>query len=254
MTENQWAQTSEPYPADPYGTGDATEPATRQSGSSTKTDAVKDEAANVAGRAGGAAQNVAETAKSEAANVASEVKDQRQGPSAPGEVRPDQPGRHPAAESRGRNPDRLLAAAFHGRRAGPAGRRLGPHPPGRRPIRIGCVLAGQPGPGLAAGRGQVFRPPATGHLPAPRRRSRFARWPSRPQPAGRSTRNWNHDRHPRPVPCRSTPVQPPRLLPTTYAETVYGEPARPGFESHGSAGVPLRDPDDPYVEGGGRPL
>ena len=41
---------------------------------SSKKDVAKDEAANVAGQAAGAAQNVAETAKTEAANVASEAK------------------------------------------------------------------------------------------------------------------------------------------------------------------------------------
>ena len=42
--------------------------------SDSKTDLVKEEAANVAGQAAGSAQNVAQTAKAEAANVASEVK------------------------------------------------------------------------------------------------------------------------------------------------------------------------------------
>lgn len=53
MTENQWPQTSP---------------------SASTKDAVKDEAASVAGHAAGEAKNVAHTAKAEAANVASEVK------------------------------------------------------------------------------------------------------------------------------------------------------------------------------------
>ena len=70
MTENQWQQTSEPYPA----TSGVPSGVPAPSGTPTKTDAAKDEAANVAGQAAGAAQNVAATAKEEAANVASEVK------------------------------------------------------------------------------------------------------------------------------------------------------------------------------------
>src|SRR5919112_6451072 len=80
MSENQWQQAADPYPADPYGTAGATGTTgttgtfTEQGGASTKKDAAKEEAANVAGQAKGAAQNVAGTAKAEAANVASEVK------------------------------------------------------------------------------------------------------------------------------------------------------------------------------------
>lgn len=74
MTENQWPQTSDPYPTESYATAGATTPSAAQDSAPTKTDAAKDEAANVAGQAVGAAQNVAETAKTEAANVASEAK------------------------------------------------------------------------------------------------------------------------------------------------------------------------------------
>jgi hypothetical protein len=72
MTENQWPQASEPDSTIQY-TGAGT-PVTSTAGPDSKKDVAKDEAANVAGQAAGAAQNVAETAKSEAANVASEVK------------------------------------------------------------------------------------------------------------------------------------------------------------------------------------
>ncbi|UUL76784.1 hypothetical protein NG819_03240 [Pseudarthrobacter sp. Fe7] len=81
MTENQWPQTphttTEPAIADPYG---ATEAAPRQasypstSDDTSKTQAAKDEASNVAGEAASAAQGVAQTAKDEAANVAQEAK------------------------------------------------------------------------------------------------------------------------------------------------------------------------------------
>ena len=74
MTENPGQQTPDPYPA-VSGVSSAT-PASSASreGTATKSDAVKDEAANVAGQAAGAAQNVAATAKEEVSNVASEVK------------------------------------------------------------------------------------------------------------------------------------------------------------------------------------
>ncbi|MGN7202348.1 hypothetical protein ACTHQS_19655, partial [Arthrobacter sp. SAFR-044] len=81
MTENQWPQTphttSDPVLADPYG---ATEVAPQQasypttSGDTSKTQAAKEEASNVAGEAASAAQGVAQTAKEEAANVAHEAK------------------------------------------------------------------------------------------------------------------------------------------------------------------------------------
>jgi hypothetical protein len=74
MTENQWQQTSEPYPATSSVPSGTPAPSGTQAGSPTKTDAAKDEAANVAGQAAGAAQNVAATAKEEAAHVAAEVK------------------------------------------------------------------------------------------------------------------------------------------------------------------------------------
>ena len=81
MTENQWPQTphtgADPATTDPYG---ATEVAPGQasysadSGDTSKTQAAKEEASNVAGHAASAAQGVAETAKGEAANVAHEAK------------------------------------------------------------------------------------------------------------------------------------------------------------------------------------
>ncbi|TQJ58968.1 hypothetical protein FBY30_1205 [Arthrobacter sp. SLBN-83] len=81
MTENQWPQTphtgADPAITDPYG---ATEVAPGQAsysadpGDTSKTQAAKEEASNVAGHAASAAQGVAETAKGEAANVAHEAK------------------------------------------------------------------------------------------------------------------------------------------------------------------------------------
>lgn len=80
MTENQWPQTprtaTEPGIADPYGTTQAVPPASYPAGSgdTSKTQAAKQEASNVAGQAASAAQDVAQTAKTEAANVAQEAK------------------------------------------------------------------------------------------------------------------------------------------------------------------------------------
>jgi uncharacterized protein YjbJ (UPF0337 family) len=81
MTENQWPQTprttADPAVVDPYG---ATEVAPGQasytgtSADTSKTQAAKEEASNVAGEAASAAQGVAQTAKGEAANVAHEAK------------------------------------------------------------------------------------------------------------------------------------------------------------------------------------
>ena len=74
MTENPSQPTSDPYPAASSAPSATPAPSTSGDGTATKSDAVKDEAANVAGQAAGAAQNVAATAKEEVANVAAEVK------------------------------------------------------------------------------------------------------------------------------------------------------------------------------------
>src|SRR6478735_4974352 len=91
MTENQWPQdenlTSPPatqntgygagttgYGATGAGTTDYTGTPGYQDAASSKKDVAKEQAANVAGEAKGAAQNVAETAKTEAKNVAYEAK------------------------------------------------------------------------------------------------------------------------------------------------------------------------------------
>ena len=73
MTDNQWPQTTPSASTDEYlSTG--TVPSGGAAGSASTKEAVKDEAAAVAGHAAGEAKNVAETAKTEAANVAAEVK------------------------------------------------------------------------------------------------------------------------------------------------------------------------------------
>ncbi|MGN7150472.1 hypothetical protein ACTHQ6_15930 [Arthrobacter sp. SAFR-179] len=81
MTENQWPQTprttTDPAVVDPYGATEAVPGQTSYTGTSadtSKTQAAKEEASNVAGEAASAAQGVAQTAKGEAANVAHEAK------------------------------------------------------------------------------------------------------------------------------------------------------------------------------------
>ena len=87
MTENQWPQTPNPAISDPYGASEAgvddtyATPAVTGTGGTagtSKTDAAKEEASNVAGHAASAAQGVAHTAKDEAANVAAEAKSSAQ--------------------------------------------------------------------------------------------------------------------------------------------------------------------------------
>lgn len=73
MTDNQWPQTTPYASTDEYPSTGAVPPGGAP-GSASTTDAVKDEAASVAGHAAGEAKNVAETAKTEAAHVAAEVK------------------------------------------------------------------------------------------------------------------------------------------------------------------------------------
>jgi hypothetical protein len=244
-----------------------------QDDSSSKKDVAKDEAANVAGHAAGAAQSVAETAKTEAKNVAYEAKDSardllhqaksdltsqagtQQAKAAEGirnissQLRtmadaPDQQGvaadliRQAADRSESvaswldaRDPGSLLDEVKSFARQRPGTFLLLAAGAGLLAGRLGRSLqAGAPETGTAAGYGSTG-----GTLP---------QYPAQP-PVTESS-------------LTAAPAAPlydaPQATPTTYAETVYGEPARPGFDAPGSAGVPLRDPEDPYTEGGGRPL
>lgn len=72
MTENQWPQTASPATLDQYG--NPAPVAGPGGGSTSKTEAVKGEASQVASQATGAAKDVAQTAKAEASNVAAEVR------------------------------------------------------------------------------------------------------------------------------------------------------------------------------------
>jgi hypothetical protein len=246
-----------------------------QSGAAGKKDVAKEEAANVAGQAAGAVQNVAETAKAEAQNVAYEAKNSakdllhqaksdltsqagtQQAKAAEGirsissQLRtmadaPDQQGvasdliRQAASSSESvaswldnRDPGSLLDEAKSFARQRPGTFLL---------LAAGAgMLAGRLGRSLQAGAPETGTATATGTLPAS---GTLPQYPVQP-PVTESN-------------LATTPGAPlydaPQATPTTYAETVYGEPARPGFDAPGSAGVPLRDPEDPYTEGGGRPL
>jgi hypothetical protein len=253
--------------------GDYVDSTSYQNEGSSKKDVAKDEAANVAGQAAGAAQNVAETAKSEAKNVAYEAKNSardllhqaksdltsqagtQQTKAAEGirtissQLRtmadaPDQQGvasdliRQAADRSESvaswldnRDPGSLLNEVKSFARQRPGTFLLLAAGAGLLAGRLGRSLqAGAPETGTTAGYG-----PTSGTVP---------QYPVQP-PVTESS-------------LTAAPAAPlydaPQATPTTYAETVYGEPARPGFEAPGSAGVPLRDPEDPYTEGGGRPL
>lgn len=268
MTENQWSQSSDPYPADPYDSAVTTAQPTPQGGATTKAAAAKDEAANVAGQAAGAAQNVTETAKAEIANVASEAKSStrdllhqaksdlteqagtQQQKAAEGirtisgQLRtmaeaPDQQGvasdliRQAADRSESvaswlenRDPGSLLDEVKSFARQRPGTFLL---------LAAGAgVLAGRLGRSLQAGAPAVTS--ATGTAP-----------PSRPlqSPVTESSTTVVSGA---PIYDATAPGE------VTYGETEYGEPGRPGFSGPGTAGVPLRDPNDPYVEGEGHRL
>ncbi|MFJ5697493.1 hypothetical protein [Arthrobacter sp. NPDC093139] len=276
MTENPWPQTSDPYPADPYGTAGTATPSPAQEGATTKKDAVKEETANVAGQAAGAAQGVAETAKTEVANVASEAKtsakdllhqaksnltDQagtQQQKAAEGirsissQLRtmadaPDQQGVasdliHQAADRsesvaswlENRDPGSLLDEVKTFARQRPGTFLLLAAGAGLLAGRLGRSLqAGAPGSTAAAG--TAVPPQATQTLA-----------PESTLTSGAGGSLYGE-------PTTGVPA---------YGETAYGEPTVQGTRGtpaqtppgSSTAGVPLRDVDDPYGEGEGRPL
>ncbi|WP_258006441.1 hypothetical protein [Arthrobacter sp. AFG20] len=272
MTENAYG-TGVPAPGlgtTGAGTIDYTGTTDDYRGDTSKKDVAKDDAANLAGQAAGAAQNVAGTAKAEVANVASEAKNSardllhqaksdltsqagtQQTKAAEGirtissQLRsmadaPDQQGvasdliRQAAERSESvaswldnRDPGSLLDEVKSFARQRPGTFLLMAAGAGLLAGRLGRSLqAGAPETGTGAG--------YTGTVP---------QYPAQP-PVTESSLSG----------ASGAPLyDAPQATPTTYAETVYGEPARPGFDAPGSAGVPLRDPEDPYTEGGGRPL
>ena len=313
MSENQWQQAADPYPADPYatagtagtgGTTGTTGTFAEQGGAFTKKEAAKEEASNIAGEAKGAAQNVAGTAKAEAANVASEVKtntkdllnqaksgltDQagaQQQKAAEGirtvssQLRsmadaPEQQGvasdliRQAAERSESvaswldnRDPGSLLnevksfarqrpgtfllLAAGAGLLAGRLGRSLQAGAP-ETTTATGTTVPPQPlqspatESAVSAGIGEPFYDETTTARPAYGQPAYGA--PAYGEPGYEETA----------VGQPGTPV---------YGEPGVGEPGRPGtpgtasptFSAGSTPGAPLDDAEDPYAEGGGRPL
>ena len=271
MTENQWPQASEPDSTIQYtGTG-TTVPSTV--GSESKKDVAKDEAANVAGQAAGAAQNVAETAKSEAANVATEVKTNardllqqaktdltsqagtQQQKAAEG-IRTISSQLHTMADA----PDQQGVASDLIRQAAERSAAVASWLENRDPgslldeaksfarQRPGTFLLLAAGAGLLAGRlGRSLQAGAPETTTTPAR----AGVPPRPlvEPETSFTAGAGE-----PFYDETTTGLPP------YTETVYGEPPLPGATRPGpaqtlpgSAGA-LPDVNDPYNEGEGRPL
>ena len=317
MTENQWPQAAEPAATLPYqGSGASASPSAsaytsspdgfpaNQDGSSSKKEAAKEEASNIAGEAKGAAQNVAGTAKAEAANVASEVKtntkdllnqaksgltDQagaQQQKAAEGirtissQLRsmadaPEQQGvasdliRQAAERSESvaswldnRDPGSLLnevksfarqrpgtfllLAAGAGLLAGRLGRSLQAGAP-ETTTATGTTVPPQPlqspatESAVSAGIGEPFYDETTTARPAYGQPAYGA--PAYEEPGYEETA----------VGQPGTPV---------YGEPGVGEPGRPGtpgtasptFSAGSTPGAPLDDAEDPYAEGGGRPL
>jgi hypothetical protein len=312
MSENQWQQATDPYPADPYGTAGTTGTTgttgtfAEQGGASTKKEAAKEEAANVAGQARGAAQNVAGTAKAEAANVASEVKtntkdllnqaksgltDQagaQQQKAAEGirtissQLRsmadaPDQQGvasdliRQAAERSESvaswldnRDPGSLLNEVKSFARQRPGTFLLLAAGAGLLAGRLGRSLqAGAPETGGQAATGATVPPqplqsPATesavsAGIGEPFYDETTAVRPAYGQPAYGAPAYGEPGYEETAVGQPGTPV---------YGEPGVGEPARPGtpgtgsptFSAGSTPGAPLDDAEDPYAEGGGRPL
>jgi len=276
MTENQWPQAAEPASTHQYpGAGTSVPSATE--GSQSKKDVAKDEAANVAGQAAGVAQNVAETAKAEAANVASEAKTSakdllhqaksdltsqagtQQQKAAEGirTISSQLRTMAEAPEQQGVASDLIRQAAD---RSASVASWLENRDPGSLLDEAKSFARQRPGTFLllAAGAGLL-----AGRLG----RSLQAGAPTATSATGTAV-------PPQPLQTPATEagitagVGEPFYDETTtglpqYAETVYGEPPLPGAARPGpaqtlpgtsSAGVPLRDVDDPYTEGEGRHL
>lgn len=263
MTENQWQNESLQVPPASYEPGASSGAATAES----KTSAAKEEAAAVAKHAGVAAQDVTETAKTEVANVASEVKANarellhqassdltaqagtQQQKAAEG-IRKISEELHTMAGA----PDEQGVAADLVRQAADRSASVASWLENRDPgsvladvksfarQRPGTFLLLAAGAGILAGRlgrslqaGAPTTAPATGAALPPQPVQSPLTDTSIAYGAGAPAYGETAG--------TSAPV---------YAETVYGEPARPGFD--GPAGVPLRDPEDPFTVGGGRQL
>ncbi|WP_251023845.1 hypothetical protein [Arthrobacter sp. ISL-65] len=262
-SENQWQQTSDPYPADPYSTAGTSGTAPSQGAASTKTDAAKEEASNIAGQAAGAAQNVAGTAKAEAANVASEVKtnakdllqqaksdltDQagsQQQKAAEGirTISSQLRSMADAPEQQGVASDLIRQAA---ERSESIASWLGNRDPGTLLNEVTSFARQRPGTFLllAAGAGLLA--------------GRLGRSPQAGAPETTTATGTTLPQQPVQAPVTGSAVS------TGIEEPFYDEitTARPGAAATASStvpggptsGAPLGDVEDPYAEGGGRPL
>lgn len=266
MTENPGQRTSDSYPAASSVPSATPAPSTSRDGTATKSDAVKDEAANVAGQAAGAAQNVAATAKEEVGNVASEVKTSTRdlmnqaksdlASQAATQQQKAAEGIHTISSqlrTMADAPDEQGVAADIVRQAADRSTSIASWLENRDPgslmdevksfarQRPGTFLLLAAGAGMVAGRlgrslqaGAPTAAPTTGTALPPQPVQSPATESSIAYGAGV------------PVYGETTSAVP------VYGETVYGEPARHGFDSPGTDGIPLRDPNDPYVQGEGR--
>jgi hypothetical protein len=267
MTENQWPTVSTPGTLDEYGNPAPAVASGGPDGSTSKKDALKGEAAQVAGHAASAVQGVAETAREEVANVASEAKSGAQdllSQAKSGLSSQAGSQQQKAAEgirtissqlqSMADGPDQQGIASNLIRQAAERSESVASWLENKEPgdllgevqkfarNRPGTFLLLAAGAGVLAGRlarGLQAGAPA----PAP-----GAAVPARPVQA----------------PTTETvveagigePFYEEPAAPATYGETIYGEPGRPASSGNEAGGLPLKDVDDPYndLAGGGRQL
>jgi hypothetical protein len=268
MTESPWqSQAPQVPPAGQNTAGyESGAPSAAAAAAESKANAAKEETSGVARHAAGAAQDVAETAKTEVANVASEVKSStmdllhqaksdltaqagtQQQKAAEGirKISDELRTMAGASEEQGvaadivrqaadrsasvaswlenRNPGSLLEEAKSFARQRPGAFLL---------LAAGAgILAGRLGKSLQAG-APTAAPTTGSSLP--------------PQPVQSPATGSNISYGAGALVYGETSSAAP-----VYGETAYGEPARPGFD--GPAGVPLRDPNDPFVQGEGSQL
>jgi hypothetical protein len=270
MTENQWTTVRQSSPQDTDAVLGATPTVLPDvdSGSTSKKDAVKDEASNVAGHAAAAAQGVAQTAKEEAAHVASEAKSSAQdllsqaksGLSSQAGTQQQKAAEGirtissqlqsmaDAPEQQGIASDLIRQAA---QRSESVASWLDNKQPGDLLGEVQRFARNRPGTFLllAAGAGVLAGRLTKGLTAGTPAQQSSATIP--PQPA-----------QPPVTEAIITPgigepfYDEPATAPAAYGDTTYGEPARPAVSGTEAGGVPLETVDDPYndVQGGGQRL
>jgi len=265
MTENPWPQTSDPYPPEPYDATGSAAASTTQGGASGKTEAAKDEAASVAGEAAGAAQHVTETAKTEVTNVASEVKTSARGLLE--QARSDLTSQAGAQQQKAAGGIRAISEELRSMAEAPEQQSVASdliRQAADRSASVASWLENRD-PGSLVDEVKSFarqRPAAFLLLAASAGviAGRLGRSLQAGVPATTSTTG------PGVAPQPVRPLAPDSMMTPAVGEPIYrepapvfgesveGEPARPGFAGPGTAGIPLRDPNDPYADGEGRPL